>query len=333
MSLESLVGQPVALATLARAVDTGNVASAYLFDGPNGTGKRTAAVRMGMALNCEREALGCGECPSCKRVLGGHHPDVRVFSPRDEGNGNLKVEFVREEILPLTRHAPFAGKHAVFIFPNADVSFPEMHPEAANAMLKTIEEPKQNVHFVFASSRGARLLDTVRSRCLRVRFRRLSTQALEHVLTSQGVAKERASMVIPLSEGRADVALALAEEGDADWVDTVLEVDDALHHGAATELLDLARDTATSKRSMFVLRGLSGLYRAVVRARCDREDRSVPAKIKTRATERAVLLNLDQASSRVEKIDETLAVLDSNANAEIAMDALFLNLMLLEGRT
>ncbi|HKU43492.1 MAG TPA: hypothetical protein VJR89_35260, partial [Polyangiales bacterium] len=131
MSFEEISAQGPAVATLRRALSSGRVAHAYLFEGPGGVGKALAARALAQALLCE--AAGCGSCAICERVREGKHPDVRVFAPRDEGNRNLQVDVVRNEIMPFARFAPFEARAAVLIFPEADVSFPEQHPEAANA--------------------------------------------------------------------------------------------------------------------------------------------------------------------------------------------------------
>jgi DNA polymerase-3 subunit delta' len=161
-TLARVLGQPSAVATLERALSTGRVAQAYLFAGPGGVGKSLAAQALAQAaLCCEAPGRGCGQCTHCTRIAQGTHPDVRVFAPRDEGHRNLQVETLREEVLPFTRFAPFEAARAFLIFPEADVSFPEHHAEAANALLKTLEEPRAQVHFVLTSDRPERLLPTI----------------------------------------------------------------------------------------------------------------------------------------------------------------------------
>ena len=126
--------QPHALSVLTSALDHGRVASSYLFEGPAGVGKQLAALALAKS---QLTRLGAGPA-TMERVASGNHPDVRVFEPRDEGKGNVQVAYLREEILPLAQYAPFEAQATFFIFPRADVSFPETHSGAANALLKTL---------------------------------------------------------------------------------------------------------------------------------------------------------------------------------------------------
>ena len=182
MGLSAIAGQEQALALGRRALESDRLGQAYLFVGPSGVGKQLTALALARAALCETASRGqsgggtreaCERCESCRRIREGVHPDVRVFAPRDEGKRNLPVDFVRTEILPFAKFAPFEASRAFVIFPEADVSFPVEHPEAANALLKTLEEPRSRVCFVLTSERPDRLLATIRSRCQRVRFARL----------------------------------------------------------------------------------------------------------------------------------------------------------------
>ncbi len=172
MTFQRIMAQKGAVRVLTHAVETGRLANAYLFEGPSGVGKSMAAVALARAVLCPtRPEQGCGECDVCRRIGNGNHPDLRFFRPREDGNRNIQVETLRQDILPVAQFAPFEGEHAFLVFPEADVSFPEVHPESANALLKTLEEPKRGVTFVLTSERPERLLPTIRSRCQSVRSR------------------------------------------------------------------------------------------------------------------------------------------------------------------
>ena len=86
----------------------GRLAQGYLFVGPSGVGKQLTALALARAALCRAIAkAAAGSCETCRRIDAGVHPDVRVFAPRDEGNRNLPVDFVRNEILPFAKFAPF----------------------------------------------------------------------------------------------------------------------------------------------------------------------------------------------------------------------------------
>ena len=198
-ALDSVQAQEGAVRALLRAREHGRVASAYLFDGPSGVGKERTA------FSFATDIVAGGDPHIVARIESGSHPDVRVFGPRDEGKRNIQVEVLRTEILPLAQFAPFEAASTFFIFPEADVSFPVFQPEAANALLKTLEEPRPNVHFILTPARPASLLPTIRARCQRVRFARLPSAALRIILESEGVPDGPSGPAAPLRAARADV--------------------------------------------------------------------------------------------------------------------------------
>jgi DNA polymerase III gamma/tau subunit len=158
---DEILAQDGPLSTLKRALEKQRVAQAYLFEGPGGVGKEKAALALASTMLCSDDPKGCGRCNTCRRIANNTHPDVRVFRPREEGDRNIQIEFVRETILPFARFAPFEANTALVIFPQADVSFPAQHAEAANALLKTLEEPRENLHFVLLAERPDRLLTSL----------------------------------------------------------------------------------------------------------------------------------------------------------------------------
>ncbi len=329
MSFDEIASQVPAVTTLQRALAIQQVAHAYLFEGPSGVGKMLAARALAEALLCDTApGRGCGQCHACERVRNDKHPDVRIFKPRDEGNRNLQVETVRNEIVPFAKFAPFEGRAACLIFPEADVSFPEMHPEAANALLKTLEEPRQRLTFVLLSERPERLLATIRSRCQTVRFAPLGSDTLREILTKHGIPEALQPAAIALSQGRADRAIELAQEGRAqELVDLALQVDDAAHSGKIAGLLDLAEQLASRDDRELVLETLALFYRDVAAAAIDPE--RTPAAFPDQSAligERAQRLGARAAAESVRAIFNTADTLERNANPETALDAMLLGL-------
>ena len=159
--------------TLAREIAAGRVAHAYLFTGPRGTGKTTTARLLAMALNCPDRAADsepCGACPSCAGVASSASMDVMEL---DAASHN-KVEDIRELRAGVSTVASVGGARRVFILDEAHM----LTKSAANALLKTLEEPPEHVHFVLATTEPYRLLDTVRSRSQRFDFHLVPTDTL-----------------------------------------------------------------------------------------------------------------------------------------------------------
>jgi len=218
MSFDEIWGQDPAIQTLTRALESGRVHHAYRFEGPSGVGKEMAARRLARALVCEQGGLGCGACSACRRAMTLSeaepqvplHPDVvlagrglyRSVTGQAEASG-LGVEQVRRVILERVGFAPHEGRALVFIVRDAD----ELTSQAANSLLKTLEEPPARTHFVLLSSRPNRLLDTIRSRAQPLRFSPLPEPVLARILLAHGHKPELAAF----AQGSAELALSLAD--------------------------------------------------------------------------------------------------------------------------
>jgi DNA polymerase-3 subunit delta' len=327
--LSDIRGQNPAIAALTRALASDRLAHAYLFDGPGGVGKQRAALGLGLSTLCpERPGHGCGKCSVCLRVLAGNHPDVRVFTPRDEGARNLQVETLRNDVLPVAQYAPFEGKATFLVFPDADISFPEQHPEAANALLKTLEEPRSRVHFVLLSARPERLLVTIRSRCQRVRFGRLPPLVLEHVLESAGVPQAEWETAIALADGRADRALAMAEDGRGKaLLERALHIDATLERGSPGRLISLSEELCKADDLALIVEMLSIFYRDVAASALGVEPRGLLlSSERERVDAQAQKLGAGRASARVRELGQLGELFAKNANPQITLDNLLLTL-------
>ena len=321
-ALRSVRAQDGAVRALMRAREHGRVASAYLFDGPSGVGKERTALAFAT------DVVAAGDAHIAERIESGSHPDVRVFRPRDEGKRNIQVEVLRTEILPLALFAPFEAASTFFIFPEADVSFPVFQPEAANALLKTLEEPRPNVHFILTSERPDSLLPTIRSRCQRVRFGRLPNAVLRDILQSEGVPEDSIAPAIALSAGRADVALALASDGAVDALtDLVMSVDDAVRGSGPGALVELAEQLARRDDLELALLTLQTFYRdlAVASLGLPAEDLGFSARGQE-LQERAASTSSSAAAARVSLIHDCVRSMQRNANRQVALDSLLFGL-------
>jgi DNA polymerase-3 subunit delta' len=318
--LAELRAQEHAVGILRAALARDKLASAYLFEGPSGVGKLLAARALARTVIGKTSAT---PVETERRIVAGQHPDVRVFAPRDEGDRNLKVEVVRTEILPIAQFAPFEASHAFLIFPEADVSFPETHPEAANALLKTLEEPRPGVHFVLLAERPDRLLATIRSRCQRVRFTRLPDDVVDAILTAQGIGEGERRAAIALAAGRADLASELAQNGLADaLLAMALRADAAASSGRPGAIVAAAEELARFEPLDRALDALAMYYRDVACAALGRGDEALAFRhrapeIRARA-EALGATRAGRASSLLRELDEQL---DQNANKEIAIGA------------
>ncbi len=253
MVFDTILGQPAAVQTLQRALSAGRVHHAYRFEGPNGVGKEQAAFALAQALVCtESPNLGCGSCSACRRAVTlsseepqvPQHPDVVLLerglyppgvlgrtSPETTGLG---VEQVRRIAIARAAYPPYEAARLIFIFRAAH----ELTQSAANALLKTLEEPRAGVHFVLITDQPRRLLDTVRSRTLPIRFGPLPDAVVAEILRRNAHSDDE--NVVALASGSARRALDLSEPEQVarrqHFVEAVLATTRAPDLGAALQL-------------------------------------------------------------------------------------------------
>lgn len=200
MTFSAIRGQDAAVALLQGALRRGRIPSAYLFLGPHHVGKRTTAVALAQALNCvdaaAREAAdACGACPSCRRIAGGEHADVDVVRPDGQF---VKIDQVRE-IAGRLALIPYEARKRVVIVAQAE----RMNLPAANAFLKTLEEPPADTLIVLCAEDARRLPETIVSRCVPVRFRLLPPETVRELLAADGALEgEALDFALRFAQGR-----------------------------------------------------------------------------------------------------------------------------------
>lgn len=210
---ERLVGQEAAVAALREALSSHSPGHAWLFVGPEGVGRRPAALAFAAALNCDRASVGCGECLECRKVLRGAHPDVHYVAPEGQ---QILVDQIRGSstdrgVIPEASRSSLEGRTKVFVIEDAA----QLNPHAANALLKVLEEPPAGVVFLLVTADPDGLPETVVSRCRRIDFVPLGPDAIRTVLVEHhGLDPERAAWAARLG-GNLARALRLAFDPDA----------------------------------------------------------------------------------------------------------------------
>lgn len=206
--LDVLLDQRQARRLLEGYLRSGRIANAYLFAGPEGVGKRLAARLFAQALNCSSSEAPCRECDSCAAIEGHRHPDVLLFSP-ERGSLTIGIDQVRSLKNAVSLRSAMGG-YKVAIVAEAD----RMTQEAANALLKTLEEPPEKTTLILTTSQSDSLPRTIFSRCQRVPFGLLRLETLQSVLMEQeGMKGPDARLWALLSGGRLGVALRECHSG------------------------------------------------------------------------------------------------------------------------
>ncbi len=208
MSFEEIRGQRRAVRILQNELAAGSISGAYLFIGPDGVGKNLTALNFAKVLNCKEGRIdSCDRCSSCRKIDRLSHPDLRIMEPKED---SIKIEQIRG----LKREAAcslYEGKKKVWIIRDAD----KFTQEAANSLLKILEEPPPQVVIILISQTQEKLLPTIFSRCETIHFSPLPSSEIREILKRYlPPGSPRAHLVEKLARGRVGEALLLLEDED-----------------------------------------------------------------------------------------------------------------------
>jgi len=203
-----VIGQDKILSLLDYSLKTNAIAHAYLLVGPRHVGKGTLAINLAQALNCDGPELPCGQCRSCQRILEGKHADVTPIGL------DSKTEIGIDDIRGLQRLAnlpPYEGKCKVFIIDDAEY----LSTEAANSLLKILEEPPPRVVWLLLAAEEEHLLPTIISRCQRLELKPVSSERVQEALiNSYNVDANKAKLLTQLCHGRPGWAVSALANDD-----------------------------------------------------------------------------------------------------------------------
>jgi DNA polymerase III subunit delta' len=205
----NILGHDWAVEMLHQHAARGEFRHAYLFSGAPGLGRRTLALRFAQALNCPTPlapGIPCGTCRDCKQIEGMRHPDINIIQADAEG-GTLKVDQVREVQRALSLK-PYQVNYRVALF----LRFQEANDNAANALLKTLEEAPAHAVLILTADNPEQLLPTILSRCEIIRLRPLPVSMIEADLIERGLETERARLLAHISGGRPGYARTLVDD-------------------------------------------------------------------------------------------------------------------------
>ena len=321
----NLIGHEWAVDMLKKHVVNGTTRHAYLFSGPPGLGRHTLALRFAQALNCPTPVsmgIPCGTCRDCRQIAAMQHADLTIIQADSEG-GTLKVDQIREARRTLTLK-PYQSKYRVSIF----LRFQEANDNAANALLKTLEEAPSYAVLILTADNPEQLLPTIVSRCEVLRLRPLKIEEVQRGLESRGLESGRAKLIAHISGGRFGYALRLTENNG------LLEIREerlndllTLLPASRVEKFKYADKLAKDKDSMrqTLLFWLS-YWRDVMLRTAQAETPLVNVDRNVEIEDLASRMDLSSSRRVVSGLEDTLEKMDRNVNSRMLAEVLLLDL-------
>jgi len=331
----SVVGQNKAVTFLQKSLEKNSLAHAYLLVGLPHVGKMNLAVNLAMAINCESADQPCGKCSSCLRIAAGKHADVQVIelaqiaeSGEGESKTKISVEQV-DQILHSVNLAPYEGKYKVFIVDGVEF----MSIGAANRLLKTIEEPVENVIFLLLTSNQSLVPVTIVSRCQRVELLPVAAETIEKGLIDiYHVETEKAKLLSRIANGCFGWAVSAIRDDNLiqqrkEWLDAWCEIFGADYDRRFTFAAKLV-EKYTQNRAIVQqkLDLLLGWWHdlLLVKANCEKDIKNIDYQNELKIM--AAGYNLGQIRAFIDRIQSAKEQLRLNTNQQLVMEVLMLNI-------
>jgi DNA polymerase-3 subunit delta' len=335
MSFSSLIGNERIKKLLRRAVAEGRIAQSLVMAGPRGVGKYQFAIALAQALNCEHVTDGdaCGECVTCRKIDRREFGDVRTIIreskdpafKKDSKSQFIKIEQTRS-MSEQAQFRPYEGRRRVFIIDDAEW----LRHEAANSILKTLEEPPATSLIVLVTSKPYALFETIRSRCQMLSFAPVDAAEIEeHLQMKKQMPADEARLRARLAQGSIGRALEVDLDEYREIQNTMLELVETL--GLTREITKLLSASEYLGRKLEKegfethLDTLMVLLADIFHLKLNASDASLTnADIAERLKRVAERISFDQITGWVDRIEEISLSLGRNVNRQLAMDAMLI---------
>ncbi|MDP3790850.1 MAG: DNA polymerase III subunit delta' [Candidatus Omnitrophota bacterium] len=314
MSFADIKGQDSAVSFLKTSLKNNKLSHAYIFCGPGGIGKALTAVNFAKAIVCQNAVSyePCDKCPSCKKIDNLSHPDVSILKA-EKDRGTIKIDDIRKLIKDIYLR-PFEAKKKVYIIDQAQ----DMKHEAANALLKTLEEPPTDSILILITDNLKALFHTIVSRSQVVRFYPLKPDQIKELLIGQYSLDEKSAHVLSrLSCGRLGEAVKYNDE------DVFAKRSSLIDSVSKRSLNQLSFDDVPKEKLVLYLDILLAWFKDIASAKAG-VDNSMLVNIdkKDIISNEAKRLSFEYLEDVIGSVISTISYLDQNANAKLAMSVL-----------
>jgi len=315
--------QPRVAELLARSLRHDRLAHAYLFAGPRGVGKKQMAIHLAQALFCtERDHDACGQCLQCRRVEGGNHPDVYQIAP---DGGSLKIDQIRALQKEMTMRA-VESTRKVYILEHVD----RMTVQAANSLLKFLEEPPAGVVALLLTENSHAVLPTILSRCQQVNFAPLSGEALARKLYEEGVPAGLAQVAAQITAHLDDARQLSQSEWFAQFRSIVIQLVQECKQRNMNALLmiqdQFSKNDRLKEELPLFLDLLILWLRDILYVQAGRHARLINSDQQDVLQGQALIWTMEELLHGIDMVMDTKNRIERNANPQLALERLVLQI-------
>jgi DNA polymerase-3 subunit delta' len=326
------IGQDIVIRVLKNSIAAGNMSHAYLIVGPPHIGKATFALDIARYVNCVEEEAPCDVCRSCRRINSGKHVDINVLSLESPlaspENGRSRKEISIKDIEELQKRASlsaYEGKYRIFIIDGVE----NLSEEAANRLLKTLEEPPSNVIFLMLAADEKRVLTTIQSRCQKIEMEPAAPGIIEqHLIEHYGAEPDKARLYARLARGCPGTAITLMDNVKQIQVRTdILHQLQYLLSAGCEQRFAFVEHLGTDRgKNTDMLDTWLTWWRDVLLTKCDCTSSITNVDFAEDINRAAEILSIAEIKESIDRINEAKIQIDQNANTRLVLEVLMLDL-------
>ena len=323
MSFNSVIGQKEAVEILQDEIRQGRISHAYLFSAKSGSGKSKLAFEFAKATFCkEEEDDSCGSCINCRKMEHQNHPDFKLISVL-EGKNAISIDQIRD-LKKEIAYKPYDSDHKIYIIEDAE----KMSKEAANSLLKTLEEPPSFATIILLVEDSGKLLPTIVSRCQQIQLKNVSHKKIKKLLLDRGLTEQQAEILSRTAAGSPGKAFEALELDD--YFSERKNIYDFLKDVESKNTMEIfqitEKITSLIKADFPCFNLLSDWYRDIMMIKQDYLDAVINKDYIEELKRLAVEMSQQKIINNLDLIDRTEEYITRNVKEELSLEVLFFKL-------